>query len=71
MSFRDIRELKEKIMQKTVLGEIFGIKVHSPISRGEIRDVLRKQLEFKKALQAEKSLTEDQALLEVADIDVC
>lgn len=47
MSFRDIRELKEKIMQKTVLGEIFGIKVHSPISRGEIRDVLRKQLEFK------------------------
>ncbi len=68
MIFRDTRDLKEKIMQKTVLGEIFGIKVHSPISRGEIRDVLKKQLEFKKALQAEKSLTEDQAFLEVADI---
>ena len=55
-------------MEQKLLGELFGVRVHSPLVRGEIREVLRKQLEFKSELQANQKLTEEQAFLEVADI---
>ncbi|MDC4326772.1 hypothetical protein [Acinetobacter baumannii] len=55
-------------MEQKLLGELFGINVHSPIIRDEVREVLKRQLEFKAALQTEKALTEDQAFLEVDDI---
>ncbi|MDQ1207286.1 putative nuclease with TOPRIM domain [Acinetobacter baylyi] len=55
-------------MEQKLLGELFGIQIYTPIARSEVREVLRKQLEFKAALQVEKGLTEDQALLEVCDI---
>lgn len=55
-------------MEQKILGEIFGVDIHSPLIRSEVREVLRRQLEFKKELQISKNLTEDQAFLEVADI---
>lgn len=55
-------------MEQKLLGELFGVRVHSPLVRGEVREVLRKQLEFKSELQANQKLTEEQAFLEVADI---
>lgn len=55
-------------MEQIKLGEIFGVTIHSPLIRSEIREVLKRQLEFKKELQANNGLTEDQAFLEVADI---
>ena len=56
------------MMGQKIIGELFDIEIHSPIIRSEVRDVLRKQLEFKTELQANQNLTEDQAFLEVADI---
>ncbi|MDC4343623.1 hypothetical protein BFR88_07500 [Acinetobacter pittii] len=55
-------------MEQKLLGELFDVQIHTPIARSEVREVLRKQLEFKAALQVEKGLTEDQAFLEVSDI---
>lgn len=55
-------------MEQKILGELFGVTIHSPIIRSEVRDVLKKQLEFKELLQSDLNLTEDQAFLEVADI---
>jgi hypothetical protein len=51
-----------------IIGELFGITIHAPIVRSEVREVVRKQLEFKSILQLEQGLTEEQAFLEVADI---
>lgn len=56
------------MMEQKIIGELFGIKIHSPVIRGEVREVLKKQLEFKAELQTNQNLTEDQAFLEVADI---
>ncbi|MGZ7881834.1 hypothetical protein [Acinetobacter soli] len=53
---------------KKYLGEIFGVKVHSPITRFEIREVIKKQIIFEKKIEREQNLTEDQARLEVMDI---
>lgn len=55
-------------MEQKIIGELFGVVVHSPIIRSEVREVLRKQLAFKAELQINQNLTEDQAFLEVADI---
>lgn len=55
-------------MEKKVIGELFGVTVHSPIIRSEVREVLKRQLEFKAEQQTNQNLTEDQAFLEVADI---
>lgn len=55
-------------MEQKILGELFGVTIHSPIIRSEVRGVLKKQLEFKALLQSDLDLTEDQAFLEVADI---
>ena len=55
-------------MEQKILGELFGVAIHSPIIRSEVRDVLKKQLEFKAILQSDQGLTEEQAFLEVADI---
>ncbi|OTG81798.1 hypothetical protein B9T31_14835 [Acinetobacter sp. ANC 4558] len=53
---------------KKILGELFGVTMHSPVARGEVREALRNQLEFKAKLQIDQNLTEEQAFLEVADI---
>jgi len=53
---------------KKIIGELFGVTVHSPIIRSEVREVLKRQLEFKVEQQTNQNLTEDQAFLEVADI---
>ena len=55
-------------MDNKIIGELFGVTVHSPIIRSEVREVLRRQLEFKAEQQTNQNLTEDQAFLEVADI---
>ena len=55
-------------MEQKILGELFGVIIHSPIIRSEVREVLKKQLEFKAEQQTNQNLTEDQAFLEVADI---
>ena len=55
-------------MERKIIGELFGVTIHTPILRHEVRDVLKKQLEFKSILQLEQGLTEEQAFLEVADI---
>jgi len=55
-------------MSSEIIGELFGVNIHSPIIRSEIREVLKRQLEFKALLQADQQLTEDQAFLEVTDI---
>lgn len=55
-------------MSSGIIGELFGVNIHSPIIRSEIREVLKRQLEFKALLQADQQLTEDQAFLEVTDI---
>lgn len=55
-------------MEQIKLGELFGVIIHSPLIRSEIRDVLKRQLEFKTELQVNQGLTEDQAFLEVADV---
>ena len=55
-------------MDQIKLGGIFGVTIHSPLIRSEIREVLKRQLEFKKELQVNDGLTEDQAFLEVVDI---
>lgn len=56
------------MMEDEIIGELFGINIHSPIIRGEVRQVLKKQLEFKVLLKVDQKLTEDQAFLEIADI---
>ena len=53
---------------KKIICELFGVTVHSPIIRSEVREVLKKQLEFKAEQQANQNLTEDQVFLEVSDI---
>lgn len=53
---------------KKYLGEIFGVKVHSPITRVEIREVIKKQIIFEKNIEREQNLTEDQARLEMLDV---
>ncbi|WP_111860871.1 hypothetical protein [Acinetobacter sp. CFCC 10889] len=55
-------------MEQKIIGELFGVEVHSPVARGEVREVVRKQLEFKAELQTNQNLTEDQAFLEIVDI---
>lgn len=55
-------------MSSEIIGELFGVNIHSPIIRSEVREVLKRQLEFKALLQANQQLTEDQAFLEVTDI---
>lgn len=55
-------------MEQKIIGELFGVTVHSPILRQEVRDILKRQLEFKSILQLEQGLTEEQAFLEIADI---
>lgn len=55
-------------MENKIIGELFGINIHSPIIRSEVREVLKKQLEFKNILMSEDKLSEDQAFLEIADI---
>ena len=54
-------------MESKMLGELFGVNIHSPISRKDVREALKRQLEFKLLLQSD-GLTEEQAFLEIADI---
>ena len=46
-------------MSSEIIGELFGVNIHSPIIRSEVREVLKRQLEFKALLQADQQLTED------------
>jgi len=55
-------------VERKIIGELFGVTIHAPILRQEVRDAVKKQLEFKSILQLEQGLTEEQAFLEVADI---
>ncbi|MCF0263389.1 hypothetical protein KW868_02720 [Acinetobacter guillouiae] len=55
-------------MERKLLGEIFGVQIHSPINRSEVREVLRNQLKYKSDLQINQSLTEEQSQLEIIDI---
>lgn len=54
-------------MESKIIGELFRIEVYSPIIRKDVREILKKQLEFKSLLQSD-GLTEGQALLEISDI---
>jgi len=55
-------------MEQKIIGELFGVQLHSPISRLEVREVLQRQLEFKTILQSNSGLTEEQAAEEIFDI---
>ena len=54
-------------MQKTIIGELFGVEIYSPITRGEVRQVVKNQLKAKNDF-VETGLTEDQAQYEIIDI---
>lgn len=55
-------------MQTRVISRLFGLDIHYPFIRTEVREVVKKQAEYRKKIIKELSLTPDQAVLEVIDI---
>lgn len=53
-------------MEQKILGELFGVEVHSPITRSEIRAVVKNQLKHVTQL-INTGLTEDQARFDIVD----
>lgn len=60
-------------MEQKILGELFGVTIHSPIIRSEVRNAVKQQFSFRVALQESMNITQEQSFLEVADIyeDFC
>lgn len=55
-------------MEQKLLGELFGVKIHSPISRTEVRELVRAKGEFANKKMVDENLTYHQALLDLGDI---
>ncbi|MFC2998231.1 hypothetical protein ACFODO_23860 [Acinetobacter sichuanensis] len=53
-------------MEQKILGELFGVEVHSPITRSEVRAVVKNQLKHVTQL-INTGLTEDQARFDIID----
>lgn len=60
-------------MEQKILGELFGVVIHSPIIRSEVRNAVKQQFSFRVALQESMNITQQQSFLEVADVydDFC
>lgn len=55
-------------MEIKLLGEIFGIQIHSPINRSEVREVVKNQYSYRIKIRDEMRLTDEQSRLEVSDL---
>lgn len=55
-------------MDNKIIGELFGITVHSPIIRGEVRELVKAKQDFVDNKVKTESLTLHQALLDAGDI---
>lgn len=55
-------------MTQKIIGEIFGVEIHSPIIRSEVREVVKRQLSFQSEIESSRNLTDEQLRLEIVDI---
>lgn len=55
-------------MDQKILGELFGIKIHSPVSRSEVRNLVKAKQIFVESKMKAEGLTTHQALLDAGDI---
>lgn len=55
-------------MDKKKLGELFGVVVHSPVTRSEVRSLVKAKQDFVNKKATDEDLTYHQALLDAGDI---
>lgn len=55
-------------MTQKIIGEIFGVDIHSPIIRSEVREVVKRQLSFQPDIELSQTLTDEQLRLEIVDM---
>jgi len=55
-------------MEQKIIGELFGVEIHSPIIRSEVREAVKQQFPFRMTLQESMKITQEQSFLEVYDI---
>jgi len=55
-------------MEQKIIGELFGVKVHSPIARSEVRSLVKAKQDFVDSKVKIERLTQHQALLDTGDI---
>lgn len=55
-------------MTQKIIGELFGVDVHSPIIRSEVREIVKRQLSFQSEIESSQNLTDEQLRLEIVDI---
>lgn len=55
-------------MSKELIGTVFGVEIHRPISRAEVRELAKERETFITSLMEEKQLNQAQASLDASDI---
>ncbi|WP_143223863.1 tetratricopeptide repeat protein [Acinetobacter sp. ANC 3903] len=55
-------------MEQKIIGELFGVEIHSPVSRSEVRSLVKAKQDFVESKVETEKLTTHQALLDAGDI---